>query len=107
LAFKSLDLQLSIPRTQDVGMLQSQAAHKPIADQNLLANQTAKETELKRTQNSELEKAAKANVQTNDQGNSNNKGQRGSRSKRLSSNESESGEAPAHPYKGHHLDISL
>ena len=107
MAFKSLDLQMSIPRTQDVSILQSQAAQKPIVDQNLLANQTERETEEKRTQSSQLEKSAKAQVQTSDQGKSQQEGQRGTRSKRSGASESEHSEAPAHPYKGHHLDISL
>ncbi|MEF2244536.1 MULTISPECIES: hypothetical protein [unclassified Paenibacillus] len=107
MAFKSLDLQMSIPRTQDVSILQSQAAQKPIVDQNLLANQTERETEEKRTQSSQLEKSAKAQVQTSDQGKAQQEGQKGPRSKRRDANDADPNEAPAHPYKGHHLDISL
>lgn len=107
MAFKSLDLQMSIPRTQDVSILQSQAAQKPIVDQNLLANQTEKETEEKRTKSSQLEKPIKAQIQTSDQGKAQQEGQTGEQSEQRDANEAEPGEATAHPFKGHHLDISL
>ena len=51
MTFKPLDLQISVPRTQEYGGMHQQALQRPIAEQTMLASQSAKQTEELRRQN--------------------------------------------------------
>ncbi|MFD2116802.1 hypothetical protein ACFSTH_20520 [Paenibacillus yanchengensis] len=108
MSFKPLDMQMSVPRTQDVSILKSQAAQKPIVDQNALAQQSIQETEKMRTESSKLEKSAKMTIkeQAREQ-----KGQQDKQSDQevveVDAKKSQTVSDPIHPYKGHHVDISL
>lgn len=107
MSFKPLDLQMSVPRTQDVSIIKSQAAQKPVVDQNSLAQQAMSETEKMRTESSKLEKSAKALIK--DQGRERNKQQEQLAEQEGTVDAKQAAPAPEsiHPYKGHHLDISL
>lgn len=108
MTFKSIDLQMSVPRTQEFSGKHGQAIHKPIADQNMLANQNIKNTELLRTKNTAIEQSNGLNIrsdQESGQGNANQKPRRKLSQGDLEDDEQE--QTPAHPYKGHRLDIKL
>lgn len=108
MTFKPLDLQMSVPRTQEFSGMQQQAAQRPQAEQNILANQTSKQTEEMRNQNTAIEQSSKPQVRA-DQDSANDSGhKRGARKKADGTDEdTSSDEPPVHPYKGHHLDIKL
>lgn len=108
MTFKSIDLQMSIPRTQEFSGMHGQAIHKPIADQNMLAAQTSKHTEQIRRKNSGIEQAAGFHVHSEHEGQQGN-AYRNARRKRPEAEASDSDleQSPAHPFKGHKLDIKL
>ncbi|WP_138751562.1 hypothetical protein [Paenibacillus sinopodophylli] len=107
MTFKTIDLQMSVPRTQEFSGQHGQAIHKPVADQNALAAQTTKETELLRGKNTAVEQSNGAHIHSEEdsQGNAYQK----AKQKRLKQNsdQEEQEHPPVHPYKGHRLDIKL
>lgn len=108
MTFKPLDLQMSVPRTQEFSGMQQQAAQRPVSEQNILANQSAKQTEEMRTQNTAVESSSKPQVRTGAEGGDKNAyGKRSRKRDGNGSSEEEPLTEPAHPYKGHHLDIKL
>ncbi|MDQ0059689.1 hypothetical protein [Paenibacillus harenae] len=109
MTFKPLDMQMSVPRTQEYSGLQGQAAHKPLADQSALAGQASKETEQLRTKNTAVEQTTGQKVRS-DQEQSDGSGSRYSAARKRTSDEmaeEQAEEKPAHPFKGHNLDIKL
>ncbi|REK76535.1 hypothetical protein [Paenibacillus paeoniae] len=108
MTFKPLDLQMSVPRTQEFSGMQQQAAQRPLTEQNMLANQASKQTEEMRNQNTAVEKSSNPQVRADQDGANDGGYKRGNRKKGVGTEE-ESGvdEPPVHPYKGHHLDIKL
>ncbi|WP_169083054.1 hypothetical protein [Paenibacillus sp. PL91] len=108
MTFKSLDLQMSVPRTQEFSGMHGQAIHKPVADQNMLAAQSTKETELARGKNTAIEHTNGLNVRSDKEGNPDHANQQAKR-KRSETDDAESmqEQPPAHPYKGYKLDIKL
>lgn len=108
MTFKSIDLQMSIPRTQEFSGMHGQAIHKPVTDQTMLAAQTTKQIELARGKNSAIEQANGLHVRSEhdeQQGNAYRKPSK----KRSDSDtaDSEQEQPPPHPFKGHKLDIKL
>lgn len=108
MTFKSIDLQMSVPRTQEFSGQHGQALHKPTADQNQLANQSAKDTEQLRGKNTGIEHAIGLHVRSEQDGQQDNANQNDRRKRAADeSMETEADQPPAHPFKGHHLDIKL
>lgn len=108
MTFKPLDLQMSVPRTQEFSSMQQQAAQRPLSEQNILANQASKQTEELRNQNTAVEKSSKPEVRADQDGANDGGYKRGGRKKEDGSDEEALAEdPPVHPYKGHHLDIKL
>ncbi|MFC5648997.1 hypothetical protein ACFPYJ_07605 [Paenibacillus solisilvae] len=108
--YRSIDLQMSIPRIPESGAQQSQTMHKPISDQTHLANEAGKQTERLRGKNSAIEQSIKMEIKDQQQQ------EASSPSKRKKHREPVSGQqdtdngteqAQKHPFKGKHIDISL
>ncbi|MGO4543903.1 hypothetical protein AB4Z29_03830 [Paenibacillus sp. 2TAB23] len=108
MTFKSIDLQMSIPRTQEFSGMHGQALHKPVADQNTLAAQTTKQTELLRGKNTAVEQSNGAHIRNDQDGEQGSSYQNAKRERKESGLDHEEQEhPPAHPFKGHRLDIKL
>lgn len=107
MAFKSLDLQLSIPRTQDAGTLQGQMQHKPVADQQKLADDEAKRTELLRQRNTGTEEAAGTAIRNGQERGKGGRGKQGGQQPAAQTAADAKDSVGNHPYKGKHIDISL
>jgi len=108
MTFKSIDLQMSVPRTQEFSGMHGQVIHKPVADQNTLANQSTKQTELLRGKNTAIEQSNGLNIRSEQEGQQGNAHQNARRKRAESPSEADEQEAtPSHPYKGHRLDIKL
>ncbi|OMF36782.1 hypothetical protein BK133_09065 [Paenibacillus sp. FSL H8-0548] len=108
MTFKSIDLQMSIPRTQEFSGMHGQAIHKPVADQNKLAEQASKQTELLRGKNAAVEQSSGIQIRNEQDGQQEQPHQKSRRTKEESEGlESEKDLPPTHPYKGHKFDIKL
>ncbi|GGD68154.1 hypothetical protein [Paenibacillus nasutitermitis] len=109
MTYRSIDLQVSIPRTPEKGNLQSQMNQKPILDQAQLEGDTVKQTEQQRSRNTEIEQSAKPGIHNQQQPGYSSKRKRPGEEKEESALDeaANSHAAPDHPYKGKHIDISL
>lgn len=107
MAFKPIDLQLSIPRTPEVSGIQSHANHKAVVEQTRLAEHGTKQMELMRSKNAGVEHSVGLNVRKDQE----REPSLPSNKKKRRVNEEPSsdmdGQQPEHPYKGHHFDRSL
>ncbi|GMK48073.1 hypothetical protein [Paenibacillus glycanilyticus] len=105
--FKPIDLQWSIPRTPEAGGMQSQSNHKANAELSRLAELASKQTEQLRSKNTGVEQTGGTNVRNNRERQSGNP-YLAKRKQKREQEENENAEDKAeHPYKGHHVDISL
>ncbi|NIK68856.1 MULTISPECIES: hypothetical protein [unclassified Paenibacillus] len=107
MAFKPIDLQWSIPRTPEAGGIQSQSNHKANAEVSRLAELASKQTEQLRSRNTGVEQTGGTNVR-NDRERQNGNPYLAKRKQKQGQEESANSEEKAeHPYKGHHVDITL
>ncbi|WP_343799251.1 hypothetical protein [Bacillus carboniphilus] len=98
---KSIDMQLSLPRTQEVGKLQGDLQQRN--QMNVLAGTEAIQKEETQKQKSVVKQEQKGNVQNNREEASS--GQQHSSEKRESKSQKEERKAK-HPYKGNLIDYS-
>jgi len=108
MTFRTVDLQMSVPRTQELGSTHGQAIQRPVSEQELLAKESVKHTEELRSKNTAVEHPSSLSIkneQERKQGSNKKKKKRnGNDDEALQGEEKE---APFHPYKGHHFDIKL
>jgi hypothetical protein len=105
MSLKSIDTQLALSRTKDVGAIQNQMNHKPSDDQVSLATQAQKRMEDNRKKMSQVSKTSEMSI--NDQQSQNQQGQAGSHHAKNSHKPEDESQPSEHPYKGHRFDISL
>jgi hypothetical protein len=103
MSFKSIEMQLALPRTQDIGKLQEQLNQKSV----ILQHHTSEEEKIKADRN------RKKSIKTNGsemQGFTSEEHHSASSSyyySRKNISEEENHAPSPHPYKGKHIDISL
>jgi len=107
--YRSIDLQVSIPRTPEASAIQHQALQKSIVDQNQLATDAVKEAEQQRRQNQAVEQSAALNIHDQGQrgGESSQNEQRRKQEEQSEEETSHVRQNSQHPFKGKHIDISL
>ncbi|MGG4034514.1 hypothetical protein ABEV74_12535 [Paenibacillus cisolokensis] len=111
--YRPIDLQMSVPRTPEMSGIQSHAQAKPAADQAILGQAAAKQTEQQRTRNAAVELAEGLNVK--DSRHKEQSGRHRAGSPGAGDGEDDSGRSgdkrqaqhSSHPFKGRHIDISL
>jgi hypothetical protein len=102
-AYKSIDLQASLPRTAELTPLAQQQQHRPILDQAMLAQQTAKTAEQQSRRLTETESSAKGEI---GDGQGQGRGQRSAKGKKQSGGTTQENENRSeHPFKGKHIDF--
>ncbi|MFF2482623.1 hypothetical protein [Paenibacillus sp. NPDC058071] len=107
MAFKPIDLQISIPRTPELSGMQGQANHRPVDQQMRLADEEAKRTEMMRSKNEHVEQSVGLNVRGDQERQQSPYKRKQSGRKDADENEQPQPSEPEHPYKGRHLDITL
>lgn len=107
MSFKAIDLQFAVHKNDEAGIRQNQLMQKPRQDETILENQAAESTEKDRHRSGKLEESARADI--HDHG-----GKKHQMAERKFKNNKPSFAAstepehqPYHPYKGHHIDLSL
>ncbi|WNR46671.1 hypothetical protein [Paenibacillus roseipurpureus] len=109
MSFKAIDLQFAVHKNDEAGIKQNQLMQKPRQDEAILENQASQATEKDRYRSSKLEESARADIKDRrEQKHAKRvkKKRETSATDALSSSfvsESQS----SHPYKGHHIDLSL
>lgn len=107
---KSVELQIAVPRTQEVGKIQNELHHRSAQEQSLLMNQQIKESREMRQRSSGVTDTAKSSIREEgkQQHSTDSDGQSPSPSPSNKQQDHASEQHPAeHPYKGHHIDLSL
>lgn len=104
MALNPLNLQVSVPRSSEIGQLQQHALHKQVADQTDLAKNANKLTEDIRTQTQKMDKTEKKLKY--DEKNSQQESQYQQQKKKRQQKENAEDKS-IHPYKGHSIDIKL
>lgn len=99
MSMKAVEMQIAIPRTSEAGKVQNELQHRPAQDQQFLAEQQLKES--KRSES--VDEAADAAVRDEGGRNRDRRNQTASKS----AEEHEDLQSAQHPFKGHHLDVSL
>ncbi|KQY83145.1 hypothetical protein ASD24_12745 [Paenibacillus sp. Root52] len=104
MSFKAVELQIAVPRTSEAGRYQNEYQQRPVIDQSLLAEQTAKEAEAARHRSEAMDETSNAALRDNYSHDSEQK----NGSQEPESSENQENVKPAeHPYKGKHIDFSL
>lgn len=103
MSMKAVEMQIAIPRTSEAGKVQNELQHRPAQDQQFLAEQQLKETAEMSKRSESVDEAADAAVR--DEGGRNR--QRRNQTASTSAEEHEELQNAQHPFKGHHLDVSL
>ncbi|KQX69164.1 MULTISPECIES: hypothetical protein [unclassified Paenibacillus] len=107
MSFKAIDLQFAVHKNDEAGIRQNQLMQKPRQDETVLENQAAQTTEKDRHRSSKLEESVRTDIKDHgDQRQQFNKGKTKNKGKAVSASP-EGSYQPDHPYKGHHIDLSL
>lgn len=103
MSLRSVEMQIALPRTQEIGNMHSQAQQRPTLEQAALAGESAKTTEQLRQKNTEIDETVHVPIrdqQPRQQSSSH-------RDNKKKNEKLEASETCEHPYKGHHIDFSL
>ncbi|USB32070.1 hypothetical protein [Paenibacillus sp. YPG26] len=101
--FKSVELQIAVPRTSEAGRMQQDAMHRPMHHQHSLENQNVKSSERDRSRSAQVDESAHASIRDDHHPSR----QEGNRQQGEDTHDQEKDRAAEHPFKGHHLDLSL
>ncbi|MBP1991310.1 hypothetical protein [Paenibacillus eucommiae] len=105
MSMKAVELQFALHKNDTAGMMQNQLSHKPQEDQSILANAAALSTEKQRRRSGKIDESASAGVSDSEK--EKQQKQESSNRKRTGSNGEKPEGQSEHPYKGHHIDLSL
>ncbi len=104
MSLKAIEMQIALPRIGDAGLTQNQLSHKPVNDQAILAAGQLKRAEELRHKSSRIGETADLQIKEDHQGKEQQKHNNQYKAKKKASNHLDPIE---HPYKGHHVDLSM
>ncbi|MBN6185802.1 hypothetical protein JQN58_02240 [Aneurinibacillus sp. BA2021] len=106
MTLRALELQIAIPRMQDIGKIQEHLQQRPQQEQAGLALEQEQKDEVNRTRIARSEEAVKAHIDQEAKGQEG-QSQGGTHRQKKPGAAAEEEKENLHPYKGHSLDISL
>jgi len=104
-SFKSLDIQVSLPRAAEMAPLQHQQQQRATNEQSLLGQQALRTAEQAAARAQKAESASKAGISDRQAGGRERKSSSGS-GKRQQETAQDGAHVSEHPYKGKHIDFS-
>lgn len=109
MSMKPIEMQFALHKNDEVGLKQHQLQHKPLQDQAILSDATDKKTEKDRHISSKTAETAHSSIR--DEGKDSSHSSKGRKRNSKASTDEKDAPAPArtkdHPFKGHHIDLSL
>lgn len=102
MSLKLIELQVALPRTQELGKMQEQKNQHVMINQQLTSEELKLKAEHEKIKSMKMEGKGKGNITSDDQSSNGQSEQKNRRQK-----EQESEALSTHPYKGKHIDISL
>jgi hypothetical protein len=106
MSMRSIDLQFALHKNDEAGIKQNQLSHKPQQDQVILEAQSALSTEQQRERINMVNEASSTGIRDAMQEKHQKQDKNGQKNQAKAEKSGQGGK-PEHPYKGHHLDISL
>jgi len=103
---RPIEMQMSIPRSQDASSVHHQTLHKPFVDQTMLAEQAIRKTEQLRSKNTQVDETVQLPIHEEERRNKQSSERKQKRKSSEGSSEQDT-EVPIHPYKGHRIDLTL
>ena len=100
MGYKSIDMQIAIPRSQDASRIQNQLMRQGQQFQETLTEKEIKQAKLNQAKVNEYEE-----VQWNDTGENEQQGKRQREKKTLESEREKKFTELSHPYLGNHIDF--
>lgn len=104
MSLKSVELQVAIPRTQEATRVQEQLHQRPQQDQQQVAGQLQKQSETERKRPQSMQESEQRVIRDDEHSNGKQSSEQQSGHKKKQHKQKES---CIHPYKGHHIDITL
>ncbi|MHA0855992.1 hypothetical protein [Paenibacillus sp. CMAA1364] len=102
---KSVELQIAVPRTHEAGRVQNELQQRSTQEQALLINQQIKDSRALQQRSKSVDQTDNSIIR--DGGDQQQSGSQ-EQSKESNQQELQTEHQPAeHPYKGHHIDLSL
>ncbi|MDY0408184.1 hypothetical protein ACFFIS_11290 [Virgibacillus soli] len=105
MSWKSIEMQVALPRTQDAGKIQEHMTKQQQQFQDTIAQNQLKETEIKRTQVNEFEKIRDAKIRREDPQHEDKNFNDEENQKQDRENHEEK-QGLQHPYLGKKIDVS-
>lgn len=102
---KSVELQIAVPRTQEVGKIQNELHQRTAQEQTLLTNQEIKDSRELRQRSSGVDETTNSSIR--EEGKQQQSSQHDGRQQNNQQEQSSETQPAEHPYKGHHIDLSL
>jgi hypothetical protein len=110
MSFKAIDMSMAVHKNQDAAMIQRELQQKPQSDQAALSQAGLKASESNRQRTVKLEETDKSQIRDHNRdrrGSQQGNGKAEERSKSAEGPDARKPHGPDHPYKGHHIDLSL
>lgn len=101
MSLKSVELQIAIPRTNDLGKLQEEQNQRPAVQLHQDSEEQRAKLDRERMQSMKLEHKKGAQIGDDEQSTGQQQHSQKKKQKKSSPSQSE------HPYKGKHIDLSL
>lgn len=103
MSFKSIEMQVALPRTKDAGRIQEQLNQRSMINQSQESVEQKNKTEAERHKPLKMNGSEQRTISSQDENSKNSNNGSGKRRQKEEENEKNS----PHPYKGKHIDISL
>lgn len=107
MSYKPIDVQTSIPRSIELTPLQAAQQARQATDQAALGAQAMKQTERDATRNAKSEGTGHKSISEQDDPKESRQKRPGGSKKRSGGEDTNKDAETAHPFKGHHIDLSL
>jgi len=106
MSFRSVEMQIAIPRTSEAQVAQNQLLQKPVLDQEALAAKELQQKERELRQSTGVQESDGPAIRQEKE-KSGGRESGGKQKRKPPAPRKQSGEKAAHPYKGHHIDLTL
>ncbi|MGG1551166.1 hypothetical protein [Paenibacillus ferrarius] len=109
MSFKAIDLQFAVHKNDEAGIKQNQLMQKPRHDEVVLEQHALLETDHDRHRSAKLEESARPDLKDKHEQKRapQERKARGAASGQTAAVQEDGVRVPVHPYKGHHIDLSL
>ncbi|MDO3676304.1 hypothetical protein [Paenibacillus ehimensis] len=110
MSMKPVEMQFALHKNDEAGLKQHQMVQKRVEDQTMLNNANEKMTVKERQVSAKAEETGQASIKDDQSGHSGERDPRGGVGAKKAAEEAKQppgSTVPEHPFKGHHIDLTL